>query len=205
MKNRRKVASKVAVIIVFILLAGILYLTLHSKVRTNNTPGVDTVDDISVENDSGSENAAHEPTRIILPTIGVDSAVQPVGINPDREIAAPDSFDQAGWYTGLSAPGQPGLSIIDGHLDGPNGPAVFANLAQLKSGEEFVVERGDESTLTYRVLSVHEGSTTEALSLLFSQSPDVGSQLNLITCAGDFDQQTRRYDKRVVVWATLIR
>ncbi|MBW9235451.1 class F sortase, partial [Leptospira santarosai] len=81
-------------------------------------------------------------------------------------------------------PGQPGNSVIAGHVDGKNGPAVFYDIGKLKSGDEIIVNAEDGSELVFIVdrVEVHP----------FDQSPlreifgfSTGSRLNLITCTGE--------------------
>ena len=39
------------------------------------------------------------PVRVRVPAAGVDSALQPLGRNPDGTIAVPDNPDVAGWFS----------------------------------------------------------------------------------------------------------
>lgn len=151
------------------------------------------------------KGGAGDPKYIDLPTIGARGFVQKVGISKSLEIGVPSSIDLAGWFSGSAAPGSRGLSVIDGHVDGKSSPGIFLRLNKLLAGAKFTVELGDGSIKTYEVMSVTEVDTKNALNLLFSQDSAVVSQLNLITCGGPFNTQTRHYEKRVVVATKLVQ
>ncbi len=101
---------------------------------------------------------ASPPTRIAIPALGVDSPVNPVGLNPDGTVQVPapgPRYDQAAWYTGSASPGQSGPAVILGHIDSAaNGPSVFYRLSALRPLDEFTVTRADGRTLVFRVNSV---------------------------------------------------
>ena len=144
---------------------------------------------------------AEDPKRIIIPAIGVNGFIQQVGVDQHTQVAVPNNIHMAGWFINSSRPGQPGLSIIDGHVDGRTESGIFKNLRQLKTNDEITVERGDGQTRSYRVMSVQTVATADAAGVLFSQDPTLASQLNLITCGGTFSRADQAYDKRVVVTA----
>lgn len=145
-----------------------------------------------------------EPKYISLPTISTEGFVENVGLAKNQEIQVPSNIHTVGWFNQSAKPGQPGISVIDGHVDGTTKPGIFRRLSELKPGDQFTVRLGDESTKTYRVLNIETVDTAAALSVLFSQAPDVTSQLNLITCSGTFNKQSKTYDKRVIVSATFV-
>ncbi len=145
-----------------------------------------------------------EPKYIRLPTIGTEGFVQKVGVDQRQQIAVPTNIHLAGWYVQAAKPAQPGLSIIDGHVDGQRNQGIFFQLNNLEPGDEYEVERGDGLIKRFRVMEVTTVDNKDAANILFSQKPSVGSQLNLITCGGDFDPARREYDKRVIVTSELI-
>lgn len=147
---------------------------------------------------------ASDPKYISLPTIGAEGFIQNVGIDQNNAVAVPNNIHMAGWFTGSARPGQAGLSIIDGHVDGAQGDGIFKNLVNLKLGDELTVRLGDETTKRYRVKEVVSVDTARSAEVLFSHSPTIASQLNLVTCGGNFDKQTGQYEQRVIVVAELI-
>src|SRR5437867_4208901 len=75
------------------------------------------------------------PVRLRIPSIGVDAPVDEVGLTPQGDLATPTDPGHVGWYRGGSLPGEPGSSVVDGHLDWWSGPAVFADLGRLQGGD----------------------------------------------------------------------
>ncbi|CAG1020871.1 sortase A [Patescibacteria group bacterium] len=145
-----------------------------------------------------------DPRLLTLPTINTDAYIQKVGVDQNNQIAVPDNIHFAGWYINSVKPGEKGLSIIDGHVDGLFNPGVFRNLKELKQEDIFTIEYGNGSIYTFKVVDKKEISTEDAAKVLFSKNPGIVSQLNLITCVGVFDPSVQSYDKRLIVIAEKI-
>lgn len=145
-----------------------------------------------------------EPARLLISKIELTAPIQKVGIDQHGQVAVPTNINLVGWFVDGAKPGEPGLSIIDGHLDGVRGRGVFGRLAQLAPGDTITVERADKQQLAFEVFATKTTSVAEAPNWLFSQKPGIASQLNLITCAGTFDKQARNYDQRTIVSARLV-
>jgi len=144
-----------------------------------------------------------DPKMIIIPSIGVDGFMQNVGVDQNKQVAVPNNIHMGGWFNQSARPGENGLSIIDGHVDGYQNDGIFKRLSELKKGQTFTVEKGDGSRLEYSVLDIKTVPTEAAAAVLFSQEPTVTSQLNIITCGGSFDKEDRSYTERVIVIASL--
>ncbi|MFC5061305.1 class F sortase [Actinomycetospora atypica] len=150
---------------------------------------------------------ASPPTRLVVPAIGVDTAVNASGLNPDGtlEVPAPGPrYDEAAWYTGSATPGQEGPSVVLGHIDSAaNGPSVFYRLSELRPLDEFTVTRADGRTLVYKVNSV-QSYPKNAFPSQAVYGPTPRSELRLITCGGPFDSAARSYLDNTVVFANLV-
>jgi sortase (surface protein transpeptidase) len=150
---------------------------------------------------------ASPPTRIAIPAIGVDSVVNPSGLNPDGtlEVPAPGPrYDEAAWYTGSASPGQDGPSVILGHIDSArNGPSVFYELSRLQPLDEFTVTRADGVVLVFRVNSVQQ-YPKDAFPSQEVYGPTPRPEMRLITCGGPFDDSARSYRDNTVVYASRI-
>lgn len=142
-----------------------------------------------------------DPKKIVIDKIAVDAFVQKVGIDKNQQIAVPNNIHIAGWFIDSAKIGDKGLSIIDGHVDGLTTGGVFKDLNKLNVGDIVIIEKGDGSIVSYEVMQNITVPTDESAGILYSQDPKVESQLNLITCIGDFDTETQTYDKRVIVTA----
>jgi sortase A len=145
-----------------------------------------------------------QPKYLRLPTIQAEGYIQAVGIDQHQQMAVPTNIHLAGWFKDYVIPGNPGLSIIDGHLDGVHKPGIFANLDKLKPRDVFKVELANGKVRQFRVVRVQSVPTAKAAAVLFSQIPGITRQLNLITCGGVFNTSARSYDHRVIVTSRLL-
>lgn len=139
------------------------------------------------------------PKYINLPTINTEGFIQKVGVDQNKQIAVPNNTHLAGWFSDSSLPGQSGLSIIDGHVTGRFNDGIFKDLTKIKVDDTFQIEFGNGSVKTFKVIDTQTINTETAASVLFSQKPKISSQLNLVTCTGDFDTKSQLYNKRLIV------
>ena len=143
---------------------------------------------------------APAPRRLIIPTIGVDAAVEKVEVDANPQMGVPQDPADVGWYSLGSSPGQPGDAVIDGHLDTATGaPAVFARLSSLKPGDSVRVRWPDERELEFRVEQVSRVPYRAMPPGLYSTEGP--SKLTLITCTGAWDTNQHVYTERLVVQA----
>lgn len=142
------------------------------------------------------------PSRLQIPAINVDASVAPSGLLENGDMDVPNDVISTGWFENGYMPGEPGNSVIAGHVDGKNGPAVFYDIGQLKKGDEVVVTSEDGEKLIFIVerLEVYPFDDSP-LREIFGFSN--GSHLNLITCTGEFNKDGDFYEDRLVVYTTL--
>ncbi|MFF0386438.1 class F sortase [Streptomyces sp. NPDC004286] len=142
--------------------------------------------------------------RVRIPAIQVDAPVTPVGLDADGWVGAPPPEDPnlAGWFTGAVSPGEKGTSVIVGHVDNTQGPAVFYGLGALKKGNRIEVARQDGRTAVFEVygVEVFEKSKFPGDRVYGSKGTP---ELRVITCGGGFSKQNG-YDGNVVVFARLV-
>jgi Sortase domain len=139
-------------------------------------------------------------TDLALPTVGVRSTLVGLDVGPDGALQAPNDPAVAGWYVRGAAPGEPGPTVIAGHVDSRSGPAVFYRLDELRPGDRVEVTRSDGQVFGYRVVTV-EQHPKDAFPTARVYGPTPGPELRLITCGGDFDRRSRHYRDNVVVTA----
>lgn len=144
-----------------------------------------------------------QPRLISLPGAPAGCIV-PVGTDQHGAIAVPSNIQLAGWYVDSAIPGQPGVSIIDGHVTGRSSPGIFSSLGELSSGDVVVIELGDGTATRFRVITVDSYTTRETAAQQFVQLPGVDRQLTLITCGGRYVDAATGYDRRVVVRAEAV-
>lgn len=142
------------------------------------------------------------PVRLVIPRIGVDAAIEMVGIEPDGSMATPQDPWNTAWYAPGIAPGRPGNAAITGHVDYRGiGPVVFWDLRQLVPGDDVLVVTDTGLRLRFTVRSsVRYTPDTAPMQSIFG--PADTPNLNLITCIGVYDRAAREYDQRLVVYTT---
>jgi LPXTG-site transpeptidase (sortase) family protein len=142
------------------------------------------------------------PRYLTIPKLGVKARVQAVGLTKDGAIGSPSNVYDTAWYTGTSKPGQPGVSLIDGHVSSWTTKGVFYKLGTLQSGDTIQVTLGNNTVLSYTVIrtQTYTSDNVDMTALLSPVNP-AKPGLNLITCAGDVIKGTNQFDRRVVVFA----
>ncbi|WP_223701617.1 class F sortase [Sutcliffiella deserti] len=148
------------------------------------------------------ERTTIKPYRLVIPAIDVDARVEQVGVIENGQMGVPESFETVGWYNEGPLLGERGNTVISGHVDSRNGPAVFFELKDLKPGDEIQVYNDKEVSLTYIVERIETYAEGEApVEAIFDYS--FQSNLILITCTGTFDRSVREYSDRLVVYSSL--
>jgi LPXTG-site transpeptidase (sortase) family protein len=154
------------------------------------TPGID---------DGTTGSVVDPPTRVRIPSIGVDSPLEALGLDSAGALQPPVDFNRAGWYADGTVPGDVGPAVIAGHVDSRKGPAVFFRLYRLRPGDLVQVRRGDR-WLGFRVVSTARYAKDRfPTSDVYGPTPD--PQLRLITCGGVFNASRRSYVDNVVISA----
>ncbi|WP_255658080.1 class F sortase [Actinoplanes sp. L3-i22] len=148
-----------------------------------------------------SEVAA--PVRLRIPALGIDSAIEQLGLRKDGTIEVPGTVEVAGWYRLGARPGQPGPAVILGHVDSKTGPGIFARLSGVKVGTPVVVARGDGSSVTFRITGVAQVAKVRFPTDLV-YAPTLDPTLRLVTCGGSFDRSRGSYRDNVIAFADLV-
>lgn len=144
------------------------------------------------------------PRKISIPKLSVEGRVLALGVKDNNELKAPSNIYDTGWYLSSAKLGEIGATLIDGHASGPTKPGVFHNLKKLVKGDTIKVDRGDGKVFTYLVSKTqvyNQNSVDMAAALVSAEAGKSG--LNLITCTGKYNKQTKRYDDRLIVFAVL--
>jgi sortase (surface protein transpeptidase) len=141
--------------------------------------------------------------RVLIPAIGVDSSLAPLGVDGAGALIPPADFAQAGWFAAGTVPGDVGPAVIAGHVDSSTGPAVFYRLDDLAAGDGVQITRSDGRVVDFRVTRVAEYPKDD-FATAEVYGPTTGAELRLITCGGSFDTSRRSYRDNVVVYATAV-
>lgn len=150
---------------------------------------------------------ASTPKSLTIPAIDVDTSIMELGLTQNNELEVPSLGKNApaGWYQRSPTPGEVGPSLIVGHVDSAeDGPAVFFDLGSLQPGDTLTVTREDNSKATFSVDDVTDyGKDNFPDFKVYGNTDD--PEIRLITCGGDFDEQTGHYEDNIVVAGHLIR
>lgn len=151
-----------------------------------------------------SETVEINPSRLVVPSLEVDAPVIEVGQLENGQMGVPDDGEEVGWYEPGTMPGGSGNSVLAGHVDDLEGPAVFATLTEVEIGDQIFVydESGEE--LIFEVDRIESYPFDDApLSEIFGRTDE--QRLNLITCTGIYNPDTRNHDERLVVYSKLVQ
>ncbi len=133
--------------------------------------------------------AAH---HILIPSIGVDAAVEDVGTElKDGELVWEVIEDIAGHHRASANPGEPGNIVVTGHVESRSSGNVFLNLPNIQVGDE-VTMTSPAGEFVYVVTAVDIRHESEIGVLTHGYE----EKLTLITCVPD-----GIYDHRVIVTA----
>lgn len=140
-----------------------------------------------------------KPTRLIIPSIGLDVHVEHLGVNAKGEMDVPGGeTDNVGWYKRGTVPGKTGSAVIAAHVF-----AAFAKLDQLSAGSDIYIVTEKNERLHFVVQDSKEYALAEVSPAHLFNRKDA-RRLNLITCAGQFIPSIDTYNRRLIVYATLV-
>jgi len=146
--------------------------------------------------------AAPRPVAVRMPSVGVSSRLERLGLDESGAIETPTDWQRAGWYRDGPRPGDIGAAVILGHVDSTSGPAVFYRLRRLRRGDEIRVPRADGSVAVFAVDRLEQHRKTRfPTDEVYYPTPE--PTLRLVTCGGTFDTTARSYTDNLVVFATL--
>lgn len=146
---------------------------------------------------------ASEPVSLSIPKLNINTTFEePLGLNEDRTIEVPDSYDKVGWYKYGPTPGELGPAVILGHVDSYQGPAVFFYLGQLAVGDEIDITRSDGTIAKFSVTALERyEQSVFPRELVYGDIDYAG--LRLVTCSGTYVHGAQRYTHNLVVYAAL--
>jgi len=134
---------------------------------------------------AGPPPASAPPDRIVIPAIGLDAPVVPVGWTVTDGGAVWEAADYAaGWHQGSAYPGHVGNTVLSGHHNIKG--KVFRYLIDLEPDDEVFLYVGD-TAYHYVVTEKHlfeEKGKSEAVRRANAQwiAPTDDERLTLVTC-----------------------
>lgn len=140
------------------------------------------------------------PRQISIPSLDIHTAIEHVREDEKGNMDVPKDPWNVAWYEKGYVPGQKGNAVLAGHVDSPEGPAIFYLLKTLHQRDDIFITDEHGEQLHFKV--------TEAHTYPFDKVPmaDVfGTQgkakVILITCTGTFQKSAKNYSERLIVTA----
>jgi hypothetical protein len=140
------------------------------------------------------------PAQISIRSVGLSAAVVPVKATPSGDLGVPPP-GRAGWYDGGARPGEPGRSVLIGHVDDLAGRlAAFGRIANVKDGAQIKVTDARGRVLAFDVVG-----RAQVRKSAFPSRDVYGASnrpvLVLITCGGPWLGRGRGYRDNILVYA----
>ena len=149
-----------------------------------------------------SDKTQRSPLKLRVAKLNIDAFIEPVGIDPQGNMAAPRDPQDVSWYAEGGFPGSPGNIVLAGHVDDIKGkPAVFTRLTTLTKGDKITITTMSGKVYRY-IVDAHATYPYDKAPLADIFGVSEKERLVLITCSGKWDEKTKNYADREVVYAT---
>jgi Sortase domain len=180
-----------------------------------STPAAGPGDQAAGASGAGSVDGPIVPTRLQIPAIDVDAAVESRGTVRYRNpftgqmvdgYGVPESMRTTSWWSDGPRPGSGQMAVVLGHSQVGGGYAVFNRLDRLRPGDDITLRDSGGAVLHLRVLGeplTGLDKSTSALADALNRHPP-NADLALVTCGGEFDRQARASEDNDVVFATVV-
>ncbi len=141
-----------------------------------------------------------EPVLLRVPSVNLVAEFEnPLGLNEDGTVQVPESFNKVARYKYTPTPGETGPSVILGHVDSLDGPAVFHPLIQIRKGEIIEITREDGTIVIFEVYETEVVKQDNFPNTKVYESVP-NAEIRLITCTGVYDRNIRRYSHNLIVY-----
>jgi LPXTG-site transpeptidase (sortase) family protein len=140
------------------------------------------------------------PVRLKIPVINVDAPVESVGLLEGGVMGLPKSIVDVAWFNSGTIPGEVGSAVFAGHYGWKNNQrAVFDTLYTLRKGDKVFVEDEKGIITPFVVRETRRYNSNSDAKDVFVSS-DGKAHLNLVTCEGEWNKETKSYSTRLVVF-----
>lgn len=141
------------------------------------------------------------PTRLIISKININVPIENVGQDSNGIMEIPKDTQDVGWFELGKKPGEIGSAVIAGHYGLYKGvPTIFNELHELEKGDEISVEDKSGNMTTFIVKESKKYNPIADTTEIFS-SDDEKAHLNLITCDGAWNKDSKSFDQRLVIFS----
>ncbi|SFB64043.1 Sortase family protein [Amycolatopsis marina] len=150
---------------------------------------------------------ASAPRTLSIPAIGLDrDKIIELGQTSYGAMEVPGNAGTVGWFTQSRTPGEPGVSVIAGHIRFAHERGAFYQLAELSPGDVVTITRHDGSTADFTVYRVEtRPDATGGLTRAAGTAAVAGSspELRLVTGGARFDSLPGEHVNELVVFARM--
>lgn len=187
--------------------AGLIFslstLKKPNESQASFAPASPVVEATPVPTPQEPEKQVAEPAFFVIPKLGVNTTIEPVGTDQEGKMDVPKDDWNVGWYSLGIKPGEKGSAVMAGHLDTATGaPAVFYNLSRLTLGDEVSVVSQEGKNLVFTVIKIQNYPYDQVPMQEVFELNDK-PRLNLITCTGVWNTGSRNYSNRLVVYTEI--
>jgi sortase (surface protein transpeptidase) len=192
---------KVIIFVLLLLFLGVVVI-LGAGISKKNVEkdvlqtGISRVEDV--------EKIPDVPVTLTIPQINVETTIESVGMDSQGRMDVPKNADNVAWYNLGNKPGSKGNAVIAGHFDKETGePAVFFDIDKLSIGDTLTTTDVKGEKYNFSIVRIERYPYNDfPLQEVFGSSQD--RFLNLITCQGEWDKETKNYSHRTVIYSKLI-
>jgi LPXTG-site transpeptidase (sortase) family protein len=157
----------------------------------------------SVVSTASPEPDIAKPVTFEIPKLNINTKVENVAQDKEGRMDVPKDFKNVGWYEPGFKPGQNGSAVMAGHFDTATGaPAVFYKLTSLEVGDEIYITDSSNTKRKF-IVTAKESYDYDKVPMQKVFGEQGRSQLNLITCAGEWDAGNKNYSRRTVIFSVL--
>ena len=193
-------------VIIFFTTPFLHYSGSHVKINPASFESVQVLQNTNENIATGTVNGLSNiniglPVRLKIPGISLDSIVESVGYTSDGAMDIPKNQEDVAWFNLGQRPGEIGSAVIDGHYGWKSKkPSAFDGLYKLRIGDKIFVEDDKGAIISFVVRESRRYDQSSSAPDVFV-SKDGKSHLNLITCEGQWDKESKSYPNRLVVFA----
>jgi LPXTG-site transpeptidase (sortase) family protein len=144
-----------------------------------------------------------EPARLVIPALGVDDQIVPVGMKDSVAMEIPP-LGLVGWYKLGAVPGGSGPSVLVSHVSWGGKKGVFYKLKDLKVGDQFTVCDASGDSALFQVDAAETILKADLPTEKIWNKTDA-AVIRLITCGGKYDAKSGHYLSNVIVYAHLLK
>jgi sortase (surface protein transpeptidase) len=129
--------------------------------------------------------------RMIAPSVGIDHAIEEIGITNNQLDTPKDGVGKVGWYYIYDKPGWGENAVFAAHVNYNFKLGPFTALAKIKGGDQITIQMQDGPSYVYEVIFYQRFDVNNIPMGELIDAPTRPAEeewITLITCGGRFQQ-----------------